>query len=317
MAHCVFIDGHAGTTGLELASRLRRHPGIDLLVIEDRLRKDAGRRRELLDRADVAVLCLPDDAARQAVDLAPEARFLDASTAHRLSEDWLYGLPELAPDQRRRIRTAQRVANPGCYPTGFALGIRPLIDAGALDADLPLRVHAVSGYSGGGYSGGGKSLIAKYQDCDAPAWRIRPYALNLDHKHVPEMRTYAKTSIAPLFTPAVGHYYRGMLVQIGLFTRELEGDTTPADVQRILAERYRGEPFVHVHDPQPAGGVLQDGFLSPTGRNGTNHLDLLVFGSDEQLVIVARYDNLGKGAAGAAVQNLNLMLDRAETEGLD
>lgn len=311
MPRSVFIDGQAGTTGLELASRLRRHGQIEVLAIEERLRKDAGRRRELYDEADVAVLCLPDHAARAAVALAPAARFLDASTAHRVGDGWVYGLPELAPGQRQAIGAAPRVANPGCYPTGFVLGIRPLIDAGVLDAELPLRLHAVSGYSGGG-----KSLIAKYQACDAPAWRTRPYALDLAHKHLPEMRVYARTAATPLFMPSVGHYYRGMLVQIGLFVRELEGGATLADVHRVLADRYRGESFVHVHDPRPNAGILQDGFLPPTTRNGTNHLDLLLFGNAEQLLIVARYDNLGKGAAGAAVQNLNLMLGLPETTGL-
>ncbi len=315
MPHTVFIDGQAGTTGLELAARLRGHERIDVLGIEDQFRKDQGRRRELFEQADVAVLCLPDDSARAAVELAPEARFLDASTAHRVAAGWVYGLPELASDQRQAIADAPRVANPGCYPTGFALAIRPLIDAGLLGAEVPLRVHAVSGYSGGG-----KGLIAKYQARqarDAAAWRARPYALDLAHKHVPEMRVYARTALAPLFSPAVGHYYNGMLVQIGLFARELQSGATPADVHGVLAERYRGEPFVHVHDLHPDAGVLEEGYLSPTVRNGTNHLDLLVFGNDEQLLLVGRYDNLGKGAAGAAVQNLNLMLGLPETMGLN
>ncbi len=312
MAYSVFIDGQAGTTGLELAARLRAHPGIDLLTIGDRFRKDPAARRELFDAADAAVLCLPDAAAVDAVALAPEVRLLDASTAHRVSPGWVYGLAELEPAQRAAIRSAPRVANPGCYPTGFVLGIRPLIDAGLLSAERPLRLHAVSGYSGGG-----KSLIGKYQARDAEAMRTRPYALGLDHKHLPEMRRYAKTAKAPLFAPSVGHYYAGMLVQIPLFRAELEGGATAADVQGTLAERYADEPFVHVHDLHPDAGALDDGFLSPTARNGSNHLDLMVFGNDDQMLIVSRYDNLGKGAAGAAVQNLNLMLGLPETAGLD
>ena len=311
MTYSVFIDGQAGTTGLELAARLCRHPGIDVLAIEDRLRKDAERRQELYAEADAAVLCLPDDAAAEAARLAPDARFLDASSAHRVADGWVYGLPELEAGQRTAIRNARRVANPGCYPTGFALCIRPLVDAGMLSPRTPLRVHAVSGYSGGG-----KSLIAKYQACDAAARRIRPYALGLRHKHVREMRAYAKTASDPLFMPAVGHYYSGMLVQIGLFARELEGGATPAEVQSTLGQRYAGEPFVHVHELAPDDGVLDDGFLSPTARNGSNHLDILVFANDEQLLLVSRYDNLGKGASGAAVQNLNLMLGLPETTGL-
>ena len=214
------------------------------------------------------------------------------------------------PGQRAAIADSARVSNPGCYPTGFVLTIRPLIEAGLLSAQTPLRLHAVSGYSGGG-----KSLIAKYRQCDAPALRSRPYALGLTHKHVPEMQTYAKTDLAPLFAPSVGHYYRGMLVQVTLFSRELARSATPRDVWRTLADRYRDEPFVHVHDLHP-DAALEDGFLAPTTRNGTNHLDIMVFGSDAQLLLVSRYDNLGKGAAGAAVQNLNLMLGIDETTGL-
>ena len=310
MTYSVFIDGQAGTTGLELASRLSAHTSIDLLAIEEALRKDPAQRRRLFEQADVVALCLPDDAAREAVRLAPGARFLDASTAHRTSPGWTYGLPELGPGQREAIRTSARVANPGCYPTGFVLSIRPLIEAGLLDPALPLRLHAVSGYSGGG-----KSMIAKYRSCDTPGLRTRPYGFNLAHKHVPEMQCYAKTATPPLFAPSVGHYYRGMLVQVALFTRELTGNTSPGDVWRVLADRYRDEPFVHVHDLHPED-ALDDGFLSPTVRNGSNHLDLMVFASEEQLLIVSRYDNLGKGAAGAAVQNLNLMLGLPETDGL-
>ena len=306
----VFIDGQAGTTGLELASRLERHARIELLAIENHLRKDPSRRRELQSEADVVVLCLPDDAAREAVELAPEARFLDASTAHRTSAGWVYGLPELEPGTRQAIRSADRVANPGCYPTGFVLSVRPLIDDGLLSPDLPLRVNAVSGFSGGG-----KSMIAKYGKSDSAAWRHRAYALDLNHKHVPEMRRYANTNQAPLFTPAVGHYRSGMLVQVGLFATELQRNATPVDVHRALAERYAGEPFVHVHPYNP-DDVSDAGFLSPTARNGTNHLDLMVFGNDEHVLIASRYDNLGKGAAGAAVQNLNLMLGLPETTGL-
>ena len=306
----VFIDGQAGTTGLELASWLERHAEIELLAIEDHLRKDAARRRELFAQADAVVLCLPDEAAREAVELAQQARFLDASTAHRTSAGWVYGLPELEPEQRRAIRSADRVANPGCYPTGFVLSVRPLIDDGLVSADLPLRVNAVSGFSGGG-----KSMIARYRKSDSAAWRHRAYALGLNHKHVPEMRRYAHTNPAPLFTPAVGHYRSGMLVQVGLFAIELQRGAAPVDVHRALAERYAGEPFVHVHPYNP-DDCSDDGFLSPTARNGTNHLDMMVFGNDEQVVIASRYDNLGKGAAGAAVQNLNLMLGLPETAGL-
>ena len=309
--HRVFIDGHAGTTGLELAARLRRHPDVELLAIDEQQRKDLARRRELFAAADVVALCLPDAAAREAVANAPEARFLDASTAHRVAAGWTYGLPELCAGQRAEIGAAQRVANPGCYPTGFILTTRPLIDAGLLAPELPLRVHAVSGYSGGG-----KSLIAKYEACDGAHLRTRAYALDLAHKHLPEMRAYAKTSQTPLFSPLVGHYYAGMLVQVGLFASELAGGATAEDVHETLAARYDGEAFVHVHE-FASTNALDEGFLSPTCRNGGNHLDILVFGHREQVQIVSRYDNLGKGASGAAVQNLNLMLGLPETMGLE
>lgn len=310
MTHAVFIDGQAGTTGLQLAQRLARHPHIRLLAVEDRFRKDPGRRQALAQEADAVVLCLPDEAAKEAVCAVPDARFLDASTAHRVAEGWAYGLPELAPAQREAIRDATKVANPGCYPTGFVLSVRPLIDEGLLGGDVPLRLHAVSGYSGGG-----KALIEKYGACDRPAWRTRAYALGLQHKHLPEMRVYAGTGATPLFSPSVGHYHSGMLVQLGLFASEL-GGAGAGDVWQVLTERYQREPFVHVH-PLAAENALDDGFLSPTGRNGTNHLDIFVFGHREQTLIVSRYDNLGKGAAGAAVQNLNLMLGLPETMGLE
>lgn len=308
----VFIDGQAGTTGLELAERLRNSPAIDVLAIEERFRKDARRRCELFRQADATVLCLPDDAAREAVELAPEARFLDASSAHRVAAGWVYGLPELAVDSRAAIGAAQRVANPGCYPVGFVLSVRPLIESGLLSAEVPLRVHAVSGYSGGG-----RSLIAQYRDRDEAAWRTRPYGFGLTHKHVPEMRAYAQTTHAPLFAPSVGHYYNGMIVQVGLFASELEAGAAVQDVHRALAERYADEPFVHVLDGEATESALANGFLSPTGRNGSNHLDIMVFGHSEQLLIVSRYDNLGKGAAGTALQNLNLMLGLPETAGLN
>ena len=307
----MFIDGQAGTTGLQLAERLANHPEIRLLTIEENHRKDAGRRRALFDEADITVLCLPDDAAREAVNLGPDTRILDASTAHRVANGWVYGLPELAATQRGAIRGATRVANPGCYATGFVLGVRPLIDSGLLGADVPLRVHAVSGYSGGG-----KGMIAKYEACDQAAWRIRPYALGLGHKHVAEMRAYAGTNARPLFSPSVGHYHSGMLVQVGLFASELDNGATVAELQQTLAERYDNEPFVQVHSDN-AAHALEDGFLSPTTRNGTNQLDILVFGHETQMQIACRYDNLGKGAAGAAVQNLNLMLGLPETMGLE
>lgn len=310
----VFIDGEAGTTGLQIAEQLRHRDDLTLLRIDDAERKSRDARARLLEQADVAILCLPDDAAREAVALAgPRCRILDASTAHRVAPDWVYGLPELAPEQRAAIAGAARVANPGCYPQGFILLVRPLIEAGLLAPDLPLRTHALSGYSGGG-----RVLIETYRSFDEAArerLNTRPYALGLQHKHVPEMQHFSGTTVAPLFAPMVGNYYQGMLVQVPLFASELNGAPQPEDVQGLLASRYRDEPFIRVLPPG-AAGALESGYLNPTACNGTNRLELMVFGNAEQLLLVARYDNLGKGASGAAVQNLNLMIGADETAGI-
>ena len=310
----VFIDGEAGTTGLQIAERLRQRTDLTVLRIDEARRKDAEARARLLEEADVSILCLPDDAAREAVAMAGDrCRILDASTAYRVDPDWVYGLPELTPDSRAAIAGADRVSNPGCYPQGFVLLTRPLIDAGVLPRDLPLRLHAVSGYSGGG-----RALIETYQGFNERTrerFASRAYGLTLAHKHVPEMQRYSGTSHAPLFAPMVGDYYQGMLVNVPLFTRELTGAPTPEDLHGLLAERYRDEPFVRVL-PVGAPGSLDGNFLDATALNGTNRIELMVFGHAEQVLLVARLDNLGKGASGAAVQNLNLMLGVDETTGL-
>ena len=309
--HKVFIDGQAGTTGLEIAGRLKARGDITLLEIADAERKDPARRRAYFDAADLTILCLPDDAALAAAALVPSARILDASTAHRTADGWIYGLPELDGKRvRNAIGKARRVSNPGCYPTGFILLVRPLIDAGILSPELPLRVNAVSGYSGGG-----KAMIAEYSVRDAPDLRVRPYGLHLSHKHVPEMRRYAGTRRAPLFAPMVGHFFKGMLIQVPLFLDELENGASAADVRDALAGRYAGEPFVRV-PPLGAECAQEAGFLGATACNDTNRIELMVFAGSEHVLLSARYDNLGKGAAGAAVQNMNLMLGIDETAGL-
>lgn len=311
----VFIDGEAGTTGLQIAERLRRRADLELLRIDADQRKDAQARARLLEQADVAILCLPDDAAREAVALAgPDCRILDASTAHRVADGWVYGLPELDAGSRQNIAAARRVANPGCYPQGFILLTRPLMEAGLLPRDLPLRTHAVSGYSGGG-----RALIDRYAQFNEDTQErlaVQAYGLGLAHKHVPEMQHYSGTTTTPLFTPMVGNYYQGMLVNVPLFASELNGAPRAEDVHDVLLRRYRHEPFVNV---LPAGGgdAVEADFLNATACNHSNRIELMVLGNADQFLLVARYDNLGKGASGAAIQNLNLMIGVEETTGLD
>jgi N-acetyl-gamma-glutamyl-phosphate reductase len=315
--HRVFIDGQAGTTGLEIAERLRQHSDIELLEIAADARKDSAARRELINAADVVVLCLPDAAAVEAVSLLdnPDTKVLDASSAHRVADGWCYGLAELSSGQREQIRNARLVSNPGCYPTGFILSVRPLIETGILSPKLPLRLHAVSGYSGGG-----RQLIEKYQALDAaqPATVLPPmaYGLDLSHKHVPEMHRYSASDHPPLFAPSVGHYYKGMLVHVPLFYRELSGVTSADDMHALLAERYADEACIEVLPPNPVEALADGRFLDPTAANDTNRIDLMIFGGDDHLLLTTRYDNLGKGASGAAIQNLNLMLGINELEGL-
>lgn len=309
----VFIDGQAGTTGLQITERLSTRDDLTVLFLSDHERKQAERRRDCLQAADIAVLCLPDDAARQAVELASgNTRILDASTAFRTHDNWVYGLPELCAESRRDIAQAQFVSNPGCYPQGFILLVRPLIEKGWLAADTPLRCNAVSGYSGGG-----RRLVEtqqRYDETERDSLNTQAYALDLRHKHVPEMRHYSGTANLPLFAPMVANYYKGMLVQIPLFRQELAGHD-PREVRELLADRYREEPFIDVL-PYAVADATDNGYLNPTACNGTNLMQLMVFGNEEQLLLTARYDNLGKGAAGAAVQNLNLMLDLPESSGL-
>ena len=312
----IFIDGQAGTTGLDMRERLLALPRFQLLEIEPENRKNEKRRQELIEDADIAVLCLPDAAALEAVELARSCntRILDASTAHRVSPNWAYGLPELSAANRAQIVEAKLVSNPGCYPQGVILALAPLIRAGWLDPNAALSVHALSGYSGGG-----TALIKRIENLPAderPGWSCRPYALTLEHKHLPEMRLYSGLTKAPLFAPSVGSYYKGMLVSTALPGNLLAdnfGGKNAADVSALLAEVYQDEPFISVRSLEEAAA---DGFLDPTACNDSNRIEFIVTGNKDQVLITARYDNLGKGAGGAALQNLNLMSGCTETDGL-
>ncbi|MCY3884413.1 MAG: N-acetyl-gamma-glutamyl-phosphate reductase [Gammaproteobacteria bacterium] len=305
----VFIDGAEGTTGIELYKRLESRSDLNLLQIDPDLRKDIESKRQMYERADVVVLCLPDEAAREAIELSSSTRFLDASTAHRTSTDWIYGLPELAPAQRTKISNARLVSNPGCYPTGFLLSIRPLVDAGILPSNRLVRSHALSGYSGGG-----KKLIDKYKTRESFREESRPYATTLQHKHLAEMQFYSGLNQPPLFEPMVGAFFQGMLVQTPLFAAELNGYSDPETILDVYRDKYAQEPFIKVYETETA--VAEGGYLSPQSCNGTNRIDLMAFGHSDQVSITARLDNLGKGAAAAAVQNLNLMLGLPEETGL-
>jgi N-acetyl-gamma-glutamyl-phosphate reductase len=309
----VFIDGQVGTTGIEISERLSSREDIELISLADDERKSPSARTRLLQQADVAVLCLPDDAAIESVALADgQTRILDASTAHRTNPQWVYGLAELSPTTRNEIANAQFVSNPGCYPQGFILLTKPLIQAGLLSANTPLRCHAMSGYSGGG-----RQMIEKFQNFSATqtdTLGVQSYAHAQQHKHLPEMLSYSGTAVPPIFTPSVANYYKGMLVEIPLFATELN-NASPRQVHEVLRQRYAQDPFINVAS-LGADELMENGFLNPTGCNNSNRMDLMVLGDARRIILCARYDNLGKGAAGAAVQNLNIMLGIEESSGL-
>ncbi len=312
----VFIDGQAGTTGLQIADRLKSRGDINLVVIPHEQRKHADAKAKILNEVDLVILCLPDAAAHESVSMIrnEQVRVLDASTAHRTHEKWIYGLPELVPEQRDKVGTASRVANPGCYPTGFLLGMVPLIRAGIVPEDYPVVIDAVSGYSGGG-----RQMIEKYEahQADHPdaLWTYRKYGLQMAHKHIPEMRHYSGLKQDPVFVPAVAHFKQGMLVSIPLTARLLKTGTTAAHIHDCLARYYDNEGFVDIC-PLNDLDHLEEGFLSPLRCNDTNRVDIMVFGNDEQILVISRLDNLGKGASGAAIQNTNLMLGEKEDKGL-
>ena len=313
--HKVFVDGQEGTTGLQIHERLVEHGGVEIVEIEPAKRKDVAERQRLLNASDVAFLCLPDSAAKESAALVtnPRTRLIDASTAHRVDPAWVYGLPELDKAQRAKIRDAKRVANVGCHAAGFILLVHPLVAAGVLPKDYPVACHSLTGYSGGG-----KKMIAEYEAPGRPRFPIgapRHYALGMHHKHLPEMQKYGGLDFAPAFNPIVGDFYKGMVVSVPLARRLLPKKPSMKDVHSALADFYAGERFVKVM-PLTADGNVEGGYFDPMGANDTNRNDIFVFGNDEEMVLMSRLDNLGKGASGNAVQNMNLMLGLDEGKAL-
>lgn len=315
MRYKIFVDGQEGTTGLKIHERLENRNDIKILQIDTEKRKDPSERSKLLNEADIAFLCLPDAAAKESVSLVSNAstRIIDASTAHRTDSEWAYGFPELSPAYREAIRTSKRVSVPGCHASGFNLIMHPLVKEGIVPADYPVTCHSISGYSGAG-----KKMIEQYESesrNDSELKSPRIYALGLQHKHLPEMKKVSGLSVNPLFSPIIGDYYQGMSVAIPLTPRLLPKKYSAGDIHGFFTEYYKGQYFVSVPDFDP-DNYPGNGYLSATACNGTNRIELYVFGHDDQILLVSRFDNLGKGASGAAVQCMNIMLGFDEAAGL-
>ncbi len=315
MSYKVFVDGQEGTTGLQINEYLAQRADIEILKIDADKRKDLAERKRLINASDITFLCLPDAAAKESASLVdnPNTCIIDASTAHRVNPDWVFGLPELCPEQRAKIRASKRIANPGCHASAFILALRPLVAAGLLPADTQIAANSITGYSGGG-----KSMIADYEAAAASTTQLkapRPYALALAHKHLPEMQAYTGLSVAPIFQPIVGPFYKGLAVTAYLQPAQFSRAATPADVQKIIADYYAGERFIKVL-PVDLEATTDGGFFAVEACNDSNRVDIAVFGNAERMLLIARLDNLGKGASGAAVQAMNVHLGVEESAGL-
>ena len=310
----VFVDGHEGTTGLEIHERLQKRSDVQILTISAEKRKDISERRKLLNQADVIFLCLPDDAARESVSLIdnPATRVLDGSTAHRIIEGWDYGIPELSQAHRDAIARSKRVSVPGCYATGFTMLMYPLVTKGYVPADYPVSCHAITGYSGGG-----RKLISIFESEENSKKLNSPcfYALALHHKHLPEMRKHSGLQNPPLFTPIISKFYRGMIVAVPLHAEHLGKKTTAAGINEFYRNYYQGQNFVKVRTFN-VQDEFEWGYMNAETCNNTNNIEILVFGDDQHILVASRLDNLGKGASGAAVQNMNIMLGLDETASL-
>jgi len=315
MKRSVFIDGQHGTVGLNLRERLVGRKDIWLIEIPEAKRKDPEARCKLLNEADIVFLCLPDEAARESVSLITNESVcvIDGSTAHRVTPGWVYGLPELNKSQRDLIKHSKRIAVPGCHATGFISILYPLVAKGIIAPEYPVTSYAIAGYSGGG-----KSMIADYQGVNATddIKNPRPYSLGLNHKHIPEMTRIPGLAQAPLFNPTVVNVYNGEIIFVPLIVRHMKKQVPAADVRAFLADYYAGEHFIKVM-PYPADSFLKNGFLTFTDCNGTNNLEIFVFGDKEKVLVGARFDNLGKGSSGAAVQDMNIVLGLPEATGLE
>jgi N-acetyl-gamma-glutamyl-phosphate reductase len=314
MKRTVFIDGQHGTVGLNIHERLSGRKDINLIEIPVEKRKDPKAKQKLLNEADIVFLCLPDDAARESVSLITNKSVcvIDGSTAHRVTKGWVYGLPELNKDQRTLIKNSKRIVVPGCHATGFISILYPLVSKGIVAPDYPVTSYAIAGYSGGG-----NTMIADYKSESATddIKNPRPYSLALNHKHIPEMTKIVGLTQSPLFNPTVVNVYNGEIIFIPLVVRYLKKQLSAADIRTVLAEYYTGERFIKVM-PYPPDDYLKDGFMTFTDCNGTNNLEIFVFGDRERVLLSARFDNLGKGSSGTAVQNMNLVLGLPEEMGI-